>query len=56
MVHLEGTVTLELLLFMQLSAVGGCPRQDLVYWREAWLKRVNGKTSPAGAAASASRE
>ena len=57
MVHLEGTVTLEnSCCLCKLSAIGGCPRQDLVYWREAWLKRVNGKTSPAGEAASASRE
>ena len=57
MVQLKGTVTLEnSCCLCKLSAVGGCPRQDLVYWREAWLKRVNGNPSPAEAAASAGQE
>lgn len=41
MVRLQGTVTLEdSTCLCNLSAVGGCFRQDLVYWREAWLKPV----------------
>ena len=57
MVHLEGTVTLEKSCCLcYLSAIGGCPRKDLVYWREAWLTRVGGKASPAAAAASVGQE
>lgn len=42
MVQLEGTVTLEgTCCFCHMSAVGGCPRKDPIYWREAWLKRLN---------------
>ncbi len=41
MVHLEGTVTLEdTSCFCHMNALGGCTRQDLVYWREAWLRRI----------------
>lgn len=49
MVRLQGTVTLEdSTCTCELSAVGGCVRQDLVYWREAWLKpaETGGTTSP----------
>jgi hypothetical protein len=42
MIHLEGTVTLEhSTCLCYMNAFGGCPRQDLVYWREAWLRRVS---------------
>jgi hypothetical protein len=41
MAQLHGTVTLEGSYCMcHTSALGGCSRQDLVYWREAWLKRA----------------
>ena len=57
MAHLEGTVTLEKSCCLcNVTAVGGCPRKDFVYWREAWLKRVNGKASSAAAAVSAGQE
>jgi hypothetical protein len=49
MVRLEGTVTLEnSSCLCRRTALGGCPRKDFVYWREAWLKRANGQASPAG--------
>ena len=57
MVRLEGTVTLEdSCCTCRKTALGGCPRKDLVYWREAWLKRVNGSTSQEAVANSRSRE
>jgi hypothetical protein len=38
MIPIEGTVTLEgSHCHCERTAFGGCPRQDLVYWREAWL-------------------
>ena len=41
MVRLEGTVTLEgTYCLCHMSALGGCPRKDPIYWREAWLKRL----------------
>jgi hypothetical protein len=41
MIHLQGTVTLEdSTCLCYMTALGGCTRQDLVYWREAWLKPV----------------
>lgn len=41
MIKIEGTVTLQdTTCQCHMSAVGGCVRQDLVYWREAWLHRV----------------
>ena len=41
MVQLQGTVTLEdSTCLCHMTALGGCSRQDLVYWREAWLKPV----------------
>ena len=57
MVHLKGTVTLEKSCCLcYLSAVGGCPRKDLVYWREAWLTRVGGKAGPVAEAASVAQK
>ena len=41
MVQLEGTVTFEdTSCLCYMNALGGCTRQDLVYWREAWLKPI----------------
>ena len=37
----EATVTLEGLQCMcETFHLGGCPREDLAYWREIWLERV----------------
>lgn len=38
----EATVILEDLTCFCIDAVGGCPRQEPIYWREVWLKRVQG--------------
>jgi hypothetical protein len=38
--QVQGTVILENLECHCLTAVGGCPRQDFMYWREVWLERV----------------
>ena len=41
MIHMQGTVTLEgTTCLCHMSALGGCPRKDPVYWREIWLERV----------------
>jgi len=41
MVNIEGTVTLvDTTCLCHMTAFGGCVRQDLVYWREAWLNRL----------------
>ncbi|MBX3305834.1 MAG: hypothetical protein KF751_07225 [Nitrospira sp.] len=41
MVTIEGTVTLvDTTCLCDMNALGGCPRQDPVYWRESWLKHV----------------
>ena len=37
----EATVVLEGLNCTCANVVGGCPRQDFIYWREIWLKRLN---------------
>jgi hypothetical protein len=36
----EATVILENLTCFCADVVGGCPREDVIYWREIWLKRV----------------
>lgn len=36
----EGTVFLEGTPCLCSWSIGGCPRQELCYWREAWLERV----------------
>ena len=36
----EATVVLEGLNCTCANVVGGCPRQDFIYWREIWLKRL----------------
>ena len=38
--EVQGTVILENLECHCLTAVGGCPRQDFMYWREVWLERT----------------
>ena len=40
----EGTVILDGLNCLCWNVVGGCPREDFMYWREVWLKRSNGHT------------
>jgi hypothetical protein len=37
----ESTVVLEGMNCTCANVVGGCPRQDFIYWREIWLKRLN---------------
>jgi hypothetical protein len=44
MIKTESTVILENVTCSCNNVVGGCPRQDVVYWREIWLKRINDKT------------
>jgi hypothetical protein len=39
--RVEATVVLEGLNCTCANVVGGCPRQDFIYWREIWLKRLN---------------
>jgi hypothetical protein len=40
----HNTVTLEgMTCQCTYTAVGGCPREELVYWREIWLKRSDTK-------------
>jgi hypothetical protein len=36
----EGTVILEGLNCLCWNVVGGCPRDDFMYWREIWLERL----------------
>ena len=38
--QVEGTVILEDLHCLCWNVLGGCPRQDFMYWRELWLRRV----------------
>jgi hypothetical protein len=38
--RVEATVVLEGLNCTCANVVGGCPRQDFIYWREIWLKRI----------------
>jgi len=49
----ESTVILDGLQCLCWNTLGGCPRQDFMYWREVWLKRANGhaestKSTPIG--------
>ena len=39
--RMENTVILEGVNCLCENVLGGCPRQDPVYWREIWLKREN---------------
>jgi len=42
--EVQNTVTLEgTTCRCAYTAMGGCPREELVYWRELWLKRVDPK-------------
>ena len=40
--EVKSTVILEGLECLCWNVMGGCPRQDFMYWREIWLKRVDG--------------
>ena len=40
LVPIRNTVTLEGLTCRCLVTVGGCPRAELHYWREIWLRRI----------------
>jgi hypothetical protein len=48
MCSLNNTVVLEDVSCTCHSVVGGCPRQDPVFWREIWLKRVSQDRTPSG--------
>jgi len=58
--QVESTVILEGLHCLCWNVLGGCPRQEFVYWREVWLERIDGgkddrsTTEPQTAAVSAS--
>jgi hypothetical protein len=45
---LEGTVILEGLNCMCENVLGGCPREDPVFWREVWLKQVTSNDKSPG--------
>ncbi len=54
--QVEGTVMLEgLNCLCWYNHVGGCPRDDLMYWREAWLERIGGAPQIGGAPENAKR-
>ena len=36
----EATVILENLTCLCTNVLGGCPRRELIYWREIWLTRA----------------
>jgi hypothetical protein len=38
--NVESTVILEGLHCLCWNTLGGCPRQDFLYWREVWLEKV----------------
>jgi len=45
--QVEGTVILEgLQCICWWNHVGGCPREDYMYWREVWLERAGGNGDP----------
>jgi hypothetical protein len=46
--NLEGTVILEGLHCLCWNVLGGCPRQDFMYWRELWLRRPEGTENGCG--------
>ena len=48
MCKLDNTVILDEVSCTCHSVVGGCPRQDPVFWREIWLKRVTTATTDTG--------
>jgi hypothetical protein len=41
--RVEGTVILDGLNCQCSRVVGGCPRQDFIYWREVWLERAEAR-------------
>jgi hypothetical protein len=49
--RVESTVILEGLNCLCPNVLGGCPRQDFMYWREVWLKRAGTSAMPANATA-----
>ena len=51
--HVEATVVLDGLNCTCANVVGGCPRQDFIYWREIWLDRINSVESSPGSGVSA---
>jgi hypothetical protein len=48
--HVEATVVLDGLNCTCANVLGGCPRQDFMYWREIWLKRIRHDDANAGLA------
>jgi hypothetical protein len=48
MLQLKNTVILDGISCTCHSVVGGCPRQDAVYWREIWLRRALQDPGPGG--------
>jgi hypothetical protein len=44
--QVESTVILEGSECKCWDVFGGCPRQEFIYWREIWLKRINGNPPP----------
>jgi hypothetical protein len=52
--RVDATVILEGSNCTCSNVVGGCPRQDFVYWREIWLKRIHTKQVSAAASSSSS--
>jgi hypothetical protein len=56
MKHFRNTVTLEnALCDSACFAFGGCYREDLLYWREIWLKRVEAQSNTAAEESKMSR-
>ncbi len=41
----QATVVLDGLNCTCANVVGGCPREDFIYWREIWLKRIESLTN-----------
>ena len=52
--RVDATVILEGSNCTCSNVVGGCPRQDFVYWREIWLKRIHTKQMAAADSSSSS--
>jgi peptidoglycan/LPS O-acetylase OafA/YrhL len=46
MKQVQNTVILEPLSCLCWNVFGGCPREDFMYWREIWLKRVDPRSLP----------
>jgi hypothetical protein len=54
--RVEATVVLEGLNCTCANVVGGCPRQDFIYWREIWLERLEEPKQNEAATANADDE